>query len=57
MQNELQIRQSLKQSVDRLVIRYRMERMARRLAWVGAIATICCLFLSIASLVVGRASW
>jgi hypothetical protein len=57
MQTELQIRESLKHSVDRLVIRYRMERMARRLAWVGAIATICCLFLSIASLVVGRASW
>jgi len=34
MQSQLQIRESLKQSVGRLIIQYRIERMSRRLAWV-----------------------
>src|SRR5258708_7276144 len=54
MQSELQIRGSLKQSVDRLVIHSRIERMARRLAWVGAITFISWLILSIASIAAVR---
>jgi hypothetical protein len=56
MQSQLQIRESSKQSVGRLIIQYRIERMSRRLAWVGAIASISCLILSIASMA-GRWSW
>jgi hypothetical protein len=56
MQSQLQIRESLKQSVGRLIIQYRIERMSRRLAWVGAITSISCLILSIASMA-GRWSW
>jgi hypothetical protein len=57
MQSELQIWGSLKDSVDRLIIQYRIERMATRLAWVGAITSISCPILSIASIAAGRSSW
>jgi hypothetical protein len=54
MQSELQVRGSLKQSVDRLVIHFRIERMAGRLAWVGAVTSISWLILSIASIAAVR---
>ena len=57
MQNEIQIRESLKQSVDRLLIQYRIERVARRMAWVGAITFISLLILSIANMAARRWSW
>jgi len=57
MQNEIQIRESLKQSVDRLVIQYRIERAARRMASVGAITFISFLILSIANMAARRWSW
>jgi hypothetical protein len=48
MQSELQMRG--KEPVDRLIVQYRIERMSRRLAWIGTITSISWAIASIASI-------
>jgi len=58
MQSDPHIRGALKQWVNRLIVQYRIERMARRLAWIGAITSISCVILSIAyPIATHRANW
>jgi hypothetical protein len=48
MQSKLQIRG--KEPIDRLIIQYRIERMSKCLAWIGAITSIAWAATSIASI-------